>query len=314
MKRGSRPRHLLALVAILGACGSDGALDSEVEADASSEEGTETGEESSEETGDEGPAGPPGEFDFLTYNVAGLPQGLSSSDPEVHMPQISPLLNDFELVVVQEDFWYHAELSGEASHPHQSLPWTDEPSYEDMGDGLNRFSQWPFAMHERVAWWSCNGTIDAGSDCLATKGWSFARHTLAEGIEIDVYNLHMEAGGGAADHEIRDKAADDLIAAITERSEGRAVIVAGDFNLHEEDPMDLAVYQKLVDGLGLSDACWSVSCNNGSIDRVLTRSSVDLELEVTSWSQPPEFIDELDDGGPLSDHLPTAVHIEYTPL
>ena len=33
-----------------------------------------------------------GTFDSLTYNVAGLPQGISGSDPENNIPQISPLL------------------------------------------------------------------------------------------------------------------------------------------------------------------------------------------------------------------------------
>lgn len=269
--------------------------------------------EAGSETETTGPIADPGEFDLLTYNVAGLPQGLSSSDPEAHMPQISPLLNDFEIVVVQEDFWYHTELSAEVTHPHQSTPWTDEPTYEDMGDGLNRFAQYPFELHERVAWWSCHGTIDNGSDCLATKGWSFARHTIDEGVEIDVYNLHMEAGGSQEDIDVRDKSVDDLVAAIAERSEGRAVIVAGDYNLHEQDPVDLAQYQRLIDGAGLLDACWETSCNNTSIDRVLYRGAANLSLSATTWAQPPEFVDA-EDNGPLSDHDPTAVHFVYTPM
>ncbi len=38
-----------------------------------------------------------------------------------------------------------------------------------IGDGLNRFSQFPFDPVERVAWYACNGTIDYSSDCLAKK-------------------------------------------------------------------------------------------------------------------------------------------------
>ena len=107
-----------------------------------------------------GPAGPPGEFSLLTYNVAGLPQGISSSDPEAHIPQISPLLNDYDIVLAQEDFWYHAELSADAEHPHQSDPYSDDPKKKGIGDGLNRFSDFPFEPVERVQWYDCHGQLE----------------------------------------------------------------------------------------------------------------------------------------------------------
>ena len=58
-----------------------------------------------------------GEFLALTYNVAGLPEPLSGSQPSVNIPQISPLLNSYDLVLVQEDFWYHNELKAQINHP-----------------------------------------------------------------------------------------------------------------------------------------------------------------------------------------------------
>ena len=45
----------------------------------------------SEDVMTEGPAS--GTFLMLTYNVAGLPDSLSSSHPSEYTPQISPLLN-----------------------------------------------------------------------------------------------------------------------------------------------------------------------------------------------------------------------------
>ncbi|HNC65195.1 MAG TPA: hypothetical protein PK075_11140 [Chitinophagales bacterium] len=41
----------------------------------------------------------------MTYNVAGLPEGINSDQfPSRHIPLISPLLNNFDVVNVQEDF------------------------------------------------------------------------------------------------------------------------------------------------------------------------------------------------------------------
>lgn len=264
---------------------------------------------SSSASADDTETAPPGELDVLTYNVAGLPQGISGSNPEVNIPQISPRLDDFGLVLVQEDFWYHEQLVAGVTLPYQSAPWSDMPSLDDMGDGLNRFGSDPFADHERTAWYDCHGTIDCASDCLATKGWSFARHTLADGVELDVYNLHMEAGGCPEDIEIRTNAAQDLVDGIAARSGDRAVLVAGDFNLRATDPEDEEPLRIIVEGAGLTDACDAVACGDQRIDHVMIRSSADLQLEVLQWWIPEGFVDEA--GEPLSDHLPVAVRVRY---
>ncbi len=281
---------------------------------------TETGTETTTETtGDPGVLAPPGEFLMLTYNVAGLPQGISSSNPEVNIPQISPLLNAYDLVLAQEDFYYHAELSADVTHPYQTAPYMDPPDIVDLGDGLNRFSQFPMDGHERAAWYDCNGGIsDCASDCLATKGWSFARTTIDANevengvpVEIDIYNLHMEAGGCDKDVEIRLQSAHDLVAEINQRSEGRAVIVAGDFNLRETDPEDVEPLMVFLGGAKLYDSCTELDCGDLRIDKVMYRSGENVELEPLLWEVPPEFVDL--DGADLSDHKPVAVSFAYTP-
>jgi endonuclease/exonuclease/phosphatase family metal-dependent hydrolase len=266
--------------------------------------------ETSEETG--GQVAPAGELTVLTYNVAGLPQGISSSDPERNIPQISPLLNGFDLVLVQEDFWYHQELVADVLHPHRSEPWSDDPLVDGVGDGLNRFSQFAFGELERVPWYACHGQLDCSSDCLAKKGWSFARHTLDDGVEIDVYNLHMEAGSCPEDLEIRATSAEHLVEAIETRSEGRAVVVAGDFNLKDTRPSDVEALRHIIEGAGLTDACQAVACGDQRIDMIMVRSADDLELEVLDWWLPEEFVDA-ETGEPLSDHLPVAASLRYTP-
>ena len=49
-------------------------------------------------------------FSVLSLNVAGLPAILSSSDPAENTVQMSPLLNNYDIVSVQEDFSYHNDL------------------------------------------------------------------------------------------------------------------------------------------------------------------------------------------------------------
>jgi endonuclease/exonuclease/phosphatase family metal-dependent hydrolase len=155
--------------------------------------------------------------------------------------------------------------------------------------------------------------LDCASDCLATKGWSFARTTLVPGAEVDVYNLHNEAGGCDEDIAIREQAAMDLVAAILERSTDRAVIVAGDFNLRYTDPEDVGPLDTIVQGASLRDVCNELQCGqDDEIDHIMVRDGARLRLEPMRWWKPDEFVDEMS-GDPLSDHPAVAVELRYVP-
>jgi hypothetical protein len=247
-----------------------------------------------------------GTFTALTYNVAGLPEGVSGSHPAVNSPLISPLLNAYELVAVQEDFWYHPELSTDAEHAYQSPPMREEPKAADMGDGLNRFSVFPFEGHERVQWVTCSN--DGGADCLTPKGFSFARHELAPGAFVDVYNLHADASSTDADMEARRQQYEQLLAFIDERSVARALMIMGDTNLKTKRPVDLIILEELF--ALFTDGCTALSCGDESIDRILLRDGGGLSLSPTSWEQPAAFVDA--QGADLSDHRPVALGIDWT--
>lgn len=248
-----------------------------------------------------------GEFTLLTYNVAGLPQGISPSNPAKNIPLISPLLNRYDLVVVQEDFFYHQELESRAEHPHRSTPKAPKERFTS-GDGLNRFSVFPFSRFQRLEWVSCSNA--SGNDCLARKGFSVAEHELAPGVRIDLYNLHLDSGSEPGDFQARSRQIDQLLNEINRRSAGKAVIVAGDMNLHLENrAQDLSMFQSLLQLAGLTDACQARSCPTELVDRVLFRGSTRLNLTVTEWKRDSDFVDE--NGQKLSDHFAVGVRFEW---
>lgn len=247
-----------------------------------------------------------GTMRVLSYNVAGLPDLISGSDPLVNTPLMSPLLNDFDLVLAQEDFSYHAELSADAEHPHQSTP----GGGGTLGDGLNRFSETAFEDFERAGWTECNGLFDSGSDCLTEKGFSVGLHQLGPGAQVDVYNLHMDAGGSQGDIEARQAQIQQILGTIAMRSADRAVIVAGDTNMDEEDEADFVT---LLEGAGLTDACRELTCGEEfRIDRIMFRSSDTVELTPTSWIVDLSFVDG--DGDDLSDHEAVVVEFDWATL
>jgi hypothetical protein len=251
-----------------------------------------------------------GRFSLLTYNVAGLPELVSQSDPEVNTALISPLLNHYDVALVQEDFSYHSQLSGRAAHAYRSEPM--QQSLALVPDGLNWFSRFAFGWVHRVRWEDCNGFLGAASDCLADKGFSFAEMTLADGVRVDVYDLHAEAGGAALDVDVRRQNFEQLADYIRMRSPKRPIIVAGDTNLRMSVPADAETLERFMDATGLQDACRRFGCGEERIDRVLYRSNDSLQLDVLGWWTDRRFVDV--DGAPLSDHPAIGVELSWRRL
>jgi len=248
-----------------------------------------------------------GRFSLLTYNVAGLPELVSGSDPEVNEGLISPLLNHYDVALVQEDFSYHTLLSSHAQHEWRSEPMRS--SLALMPDGLNWFSRFALGWVHRVRWTQCNGYLGAASDCLADKGFSFAELTLAPGVMVDVYDLHAEAGRSTPDVEVRRGNFEQLAQYIRSRSRNRAVIVAGDTNLKMSIPRDGETLERFLTSTGLSDSCRAFGCAEERLDRVMLRGSPEVQLEVLGWWTDRRFVDP--EGAPLSDHLAVGVELGW---
>lgn len=249
-----------------------------------------------------------GQFEALIYNVAGLPQGLKDDTfPEDNTPLISPLLNRYDLVLVQEDFAYHDLLIAQVDLPYRSEP--KEPE-RMLNDGLNRFAIYPFGPLARHMWEECNGGLDAGSDCLADKGFSLATHSLAEGVELTVVNLHMDAGGDEVDANVRSTQVDQLLDVLIAQSPGGALIVAGDTNMKPaRSPVDEASFARLLETAGLTDACRALDCGDERIDRFLFRSGQSFQFQPTRWAIDGTFVDGA--GLDLSDHQALAVDFAW---
>ncbi|HEX7131225.1 MAG TPA: endonuclease/exonuclease/phosphatase family protein [Iamia sp.] len=297
---------------------------------------------------DNGPDVQLGTFEVLTYNVAGLPQEVSEEMPSVNIPKISPLLEPYDVVLTQEDFdwWpagglidandldaqnYHERLRADTTHefatPEHPGPEAagidpaDRPTME-IGDGIGILSRFPLDGFEVRAWTGCFGSLDTSdggaADCASIKGFRVATMDL-DGAPVDVYSLHGEAGGTDEDQALQADDFAELAAFIAEHSEGRAVIVGGDTNLHTdpshpdaEGEADTEIWDAFLAEVGLTDSCTETDCREtGRIDKVAYRSSDDVTLAATEYELPEGFVDEA--GEQLSDHEPVAVTFSWEP-
>lgn len=266
-----------------------------------------------------------GTFSALTYNVAGLPAGLSSSDPATNTPLISPRLSPYTVVHVQEDFNYHAALYAGDDHAHR----TPTSGGAGLGSGLNTLSHLPYdtADFERVTWDDCY--IGTG-DCLTPKGFTFMRVRLEEGTYVDFYNLHADAGSAPADIAARASNLGQLTSFIQSHSAGNAVVVMGDTNTRYtragEKIREFAAANGLTDawvrlvrnGAMPTEGGPALSCDQADVtndcevvDKVLYRGSKLVGLTGTRYgNEHRAFLDGA--GRPLSDHYPIKVEFAWT--
>jgi endonuclease/exonuclease/phosphatase family metal-dependent hydrolase len=270
------------------------------------------------------PTAASGTFSVLTYNVAGLPELITDPDqqrPSVNTPVIGRRIEPYDVVHVQEDFNYHAALYANNDHPHRTPTSGGVP----FGDGLNTLSHLPYSDFQRVRWDECNGT-----DCLTPKGFTASRVRLAEGVYVDLYNVHANAGVADADLAARRANLTQLTRFIERHSAGNAVVVAGDTNTRYTRTGDNI--RELADTLGLADA-WveherggdrpaagspALVCETGAptdgcevVDKILFRSSAFVDLRLADYrNDHADFLDE--DGRMLSDHYPHAAEFAWS--
>jgi len=263
-----------------------------------------------------------GTLSFLTYNVAGLPEGINSDQfPSKHIHLISPLLNNFDVVNVQEDFAYHDKLYKDIQHKYKTKYVADLV----FGDGLNTLAIMPILDYKRTRWDSCNGF-----DCLTPKGFTYSRLRFNATSFIDFYNVHTNAGDSEEDMRARRNNIIQLMEFMEKYSKGNTVVIMGDFNSRYTRVGDNI--KLLSDSLGFKDVwvellrngvypekndialkdCETTYSNSGCevVDKVLYRNSSDIELKPVFFDQDnPAFFD--DSGMPLSDHRPMNVKFEY---
>ncbi|MFJ5643267.1 jacalin-like lectin [Streptomyces sp. NPDC093223] len=270
-----------------------------------------------------------GTFNVLTYNVAGLPESLSSASTprDTSTTEIGRRLAPYDIVNVQEDFNYHAYLYATDTHPYR----TATSGGAGIGSGLNTVSDlaWDADDFERVRWNSCQ--LDSG-DCLTPKGFTFMRERLAEGVYVDFYNVHTNAGTNDGDEASRADNLSQLTSFISAHSAGNAVVVMGDTNTRYTRAADTIA--EFASSNGLTDA-WVRLVRGGSapakgsdplvcdqsgptvpdtcevVDKVLFRGSRLVTLNATSYAnEHAGFLTS--DGLMLSDHDPIAVGFSWS--
>ncbi len=270
-------------------------------------------------------AAEPVDFSVLSYNTHGLPAWIARDQPDERFPQIAKLAATYDVALFQENF-----VDANFRELADGLPgrflqrgngsragWFSLLSTfcGSCGSGLTAAVDPRFKAEllDRKGYGSCSGWVGGANDCWATKGYLATRLRLTNGTSIDIYDLHLDAGDGQEDHEVRSSQLEVLRAEISRMSDTHAVIVAGDFNLDPRTPRDRILLDRFAGPLQLvhSDASGSVTKWTEQIDHILYRSSQDTKLQLLSSGEAKEFIAPA--STPLSDHPAVFARFEAQP-
>ncbi|KAL0256677.1 hypothetical protein SLS55_009073 [Diplodia seriata] len=268
-----------------------------------------------------------GSLTALAMNVAGLPEILQNNDvpgdKTTNTASIGTKFSElgYDIIHVQEDFNYHATLYEYDTHPYRTATSGGVP----FGSGLNTLSNFDWIDFERIEWETCSNA--SGADCLTPKGFTFMRVKVDDGVWIDVYNLHTDAGTEDDDEAARTANVQQVADHIDTYSTGNAVLVFGDTNSR---------YTRVADNIalftsqnGLTDAWVELEhggtppseeslCANPSttaacetVDKLFYRGSALLSLAATAFSYASsDFLQA--NGSILSDHNPILVALDWS--
>jgi endonuclease/exonuclease/phosphatase family metal-dependent hydrolase len=261
------------------------------------------------------------EFTVATYNVQGRPV---LDGTRRKFPLISPLLNRFDLVGLQECFQHHELLWEQATHATKLHHGRLKAPWKPVGSGLSTLARFPM-LDMRAEFFHSTAELQ---NRLASKGMLLVRLDVG-GRVLDLYNAHLDAGSSPeAQHSRRAQAAQLASFVRAHSPPQHSVIVVGDFNMSPSrpgkpwtgfDPLryhsaaDALARTRTFDGmlrdLGFRDAADELHGPRlDDVDRVLYRAGTGQTLEPLEWSRVAgRFVD--DGGNSLSDHLPIAVRM-----
>lgn len=238
----------------------------------------------------------------LSYNVHGLASVLVDDDPVARMPEISARLNAYDVALVQESWAYTDALASRATHAVVERSGRVDPGVF-LQTGLVSFARSRLRAVSRASLGACSGWLGGANDCLADKGFLRVRLALANGAEVDFWNLHLDAGRDESDRQARATQLENLATRVRSASGDGPLVIAGDFNLDAGDPADRALLERFTGALGLVDS-GARAADDGAfagkhIDYIFYRGGAGVALQAVEAGEAREFSDG---PTPQSDH------------
>jgi len=205
---------------------------------------------------------------IVSFNVWGLP-GWMNGASENRYPRIAEQLEELQpdLVLLQE-VWTKRAMASSPTGREWSTAWSSGQANLFKENGLLTISRHPILGGEFHPFRAA-----ALPDSLVKKGALKVTIELPDGFRLNVWNVHLQAGGSDA---IRSRQVAELVNWVNAARDGQiADVVAGDFNCTPESQQ----YQTLLQQIGPSVQAISGEPGFTTFDGLSTRSGAGKILD-----------------------------------
>lgn len=281
-------------------------------------------------------------FNATSLNVDGLPGKILgiTINPDARETAGATAIGNrvrttgWDITAMSEDFNFHDNLVAPLSDlyyvgTHGGKVATLTNSTDGLGLLVTKKDGWSFSNETRVAWKDHYGEINNGADGLINKGFRYYTITIAPGVEIDFYCLHMDAEADQGDIDARASQMNQLVSYIKATHNGRHILILGDtncrytrdkvkellidginadsrFTIHDAwiDLVRNGVYPKLGDGSIMTSA--EGPQRGEVVDKVfwIENAESPLKIQANSYLHDTSFTE--------SDHFPLTVNFTIT--
>lgn len=242
------------------------------------------------------------EINFVTYNIAGLPDTLTSSrevsKADKRFPVIANFLKQFDVIGIQEIFIPERHIIEDKLKTYYLVHGTDTGNITKMyGSGVYIFSRWPILKSAFETWDQAEDY-----DSVSHKGFVIATTKVSEDLQIDIYSLHAQAGHQYV--HIRENQYKQFHSALKKYSlgQGRPVIIMGDFN---SGPNKRDEYFAFENDMGMKN----VNDELKGVDHILysdNKSEWSIEVVQVKKIEMKRY-----EGKRLSDHEPVCAKLRF---
>lgn len=292
-------------------------------------------------------------FKVMTLNVDGLPAKILFFDVNANGPASvgSELISEYvaskdcDIVAMQEDFNYRWEIWSRLFAGYNHDEWAGGILTEEckvdyahlhrnkfVTDGLNMSwkKECQSTLYERVAWEKTFGKFSHDFDDMITKGFRRHEMTLQNGLELVVYNMHMDAstsrdeqaGNDVKDRQARQSQWEQLRDHIMAHMDKRPVIIMGDMNTlyHRDDAKTVFIDYINQSGRATAGDVWVELQRDGNYPVYGQTDDLDEMLDKVIYINPkdtdtpivPQLVEwdkagYMHEGKPLGDHYPLMV-------
>lgn len=294
-----------------------------------------------------------GTFTAVSMNVDGLPNKILGITINGDGPgsegtkKISAKMASYgwDIIGVSEDFNYNTELMSSLTNYTDGTHRGGVSGLSNDTDGLNLIWKNTISVSgEKWTSWNTHystgifGTGN-GADGMIDKGYRYYKATVADGVNVDVYILHMDADSDAGDIAARESQLTQLADAIKASDNKNPIIVMGDTNCRytREQLKSLFIDALDADNRFTVKDTWVEKVWNGTypsygadamvakdkggtydypqaeiVDKIfcINNTDSDVKLTINSHTVATDFTD--DNGNALADHWPVVVEFGYT--